>query len=220
MPLMKLRGLACVLIGTVITIVIAWTQYLANPRVGKLTVHTVDATGALVASEDVGFEEAARFAGRADVRYGGYRMFDLDPPGWWPWVGWECEAYGWPWRGVVNMYTYDEQDPRRLPYLATGLRLRGLRTDPNTGARYERALPIVPSPWGLADVAVWSVAAGAVWWLAARARSARRRRRGLCARCAHSLAGLPDGGPCPECGKSPATGRGGAEPCHRSAARG
>jgi hypothetical protein len=32
------------------------------------------------------------------------------------------------------------------------------------------------------------------------ARGARRRRRGLCVRCAYDLRGLPGGAPCPECG--------------------
>lgn len=36
----------------------------------------------------------------------------------------------------------------------------------------------------------------------AMVRGVRRRRRGMCPRCAYDLAGLTDGSPCPECGRA------------------
>jgi hypothetical protein len=66
----------------------------------------------------------------------------------------------------------------------------------HSGAR----LPVEPLwPGFLANTLAYAAACYVALHLARAARGARRRRRGLCASCAHELAGLS---PCPECGAS------------------
>jgi hypothetical protein len=77
--------------------------------------------------------------------------------------------------------------------------------------RFERDLGVVA--WGSSFpffgvrswyISLWPIAmislgsgAGLLWWSAS---ANRRKRRGLCAKCAYELAGLPASSPCPECG--------------------
>jgi len=197
---MKRRIALCIAAGLLITFAIAWAQYLISPRSGWIMMHTLDDNGNILRSERMTLEQTYPYVGRKDMHGAYHSPLRIDGTNWWPLHGWQGEAYGWPWRGLYNMYRTDENDPRRLPYLAIGIRLPGIRTDPNTGERMERALPIVPSPMGLADIALWSAVAGAVLWVGLRTRGMRRRRRGLCERCAHNRAGIPASAPCPECG--------------------
>ncbi len=58
--------------------------------------------------------------------------------------------------------------------------------------------PVIPG--FAADTALYA----GVWWALlfgpGATRRSRRRRRGLCPRCAYDLKGLAPGSPCPECG--------------------
>ena len=63
------------------------------------------------------------------------------------------------------------------------------------------SIPLRPLPLGFAINTLFYAALILIpWELAGWGVRARRRRRALCPRCAHSLAGLPDHAPCPECG--------------------
>lgn len=63
--------------------------------------------------------------------------------------------------------------------------------------------------WGV-QVPGWvpalASAIGAAWLWRRDALATARERAGLCAACGYSLAGLPAGGPCPECGTTAAHG--------------
>ena len=62
-------------------------------------------------------------------------------------------------------------------------------------------LPLRPLPLGFAiNTLFYGGIIFGIWEGLGFAREARRRRKGLCARCAHSLEGLPENTPCPECG--------------------
>lgn len=65
-------------------------------------------------------------------------------------------------------------------------------------------LPLRPLPLGFAVNTLFYAALILLPWEGfGWARRARRRRRGLCTKCAHSLEGLPADAPCPECGTAP-----------------
>lgn len=67
-------------------------------------------------------------------------------------------------------------------------------------------------PGVLANTASFGVPIALLWLgvaqrleLAASRRRQKRERLGLCIKCSHALAGLPEGAPCPECGHSAST---------------
>lgn len=65
-------------------------------------------------------------------------------------------------------------------------------------------LPLRPLPLGFAiNTLFYATLVFFTFETLGWARRARRRTRGLCARCAHSLQGLPEAAPCPECGRAP-----------------
>ncbi|MBL8759803.1 MAG: hypothetical protein JNL50_00730 [Phycisphaerae bacterium] len=67
------------------------------------------------------------------------------------------------------------------------------------------AIPFAPMWAGLlADWVLFSVLWLLVLSLGRSNRDCRRRRRGLCTRCAYDLKGLAPASPCPECGHTPA----------------
>ncbi len=77
---------------------------------------------------------------------------------------------------------------------------------PRDAAFNPRALPLTPVWYGfLANVALYA----GVWTLLTSGRRAlrerRRARQGLCPDCRYPQLDLPEGSPCPECGKAPAT---------------
>lgn len=112
--------------------------------------------------------------------------------------------YGWPWRSL-RTWRRDGPGGDATPQ-AGGMRLlewhAGLclfRADPSIGVYPAWSLPLVPEWCGFGlNTAVYAVP---LWMLAfgtGRLSRARRRRRGLCPRCAYDLHGVT--GPCPECG--------------------
>ncbi|MFT5422611.1 MAG: hypothetical protein ACI89L_000376 [Phycisphaerales bacterium] len=71
-------------------------------------------------------------------------------------------------------------------------------------APLDSRLPLRPLPLGFAiNTLLYAGIVFGTWEGLGYARRARRRRKGLCAKCAHSLDGLPDSAPCPECGTLP-----------------
>jgi hypothetical protein len=103
---------------------------------------------------------------------------------------WEM-AQGLPFRCVRGTQLTADGAMAILPITDIGLYFR----DP------QHPIPYIPIPLGLlADTLIYAAVLAAPLLLFTRMRSLRRRRRGLCARCAYDRKGLVDGTPCPECG--------------------
>ena len=80
-----------------------------------------------------------------------------------------------------------------------GILVSGQPTSRGTGNYH--ALPLRPIwIWLLADLALWTCCWWALLFAFSALRTSRRRRRGLCTRCAYDLRGLAPNAPCPECG--------------------
>lgn len=90
----------------------------------------------------------------------------------------------------------------------------GLRAGSGVGTRSgyfpreyfgERQIPIRPMPLGFAANTLFYASPLLVLFVVLPAwKRHRRRRRGLCPRCAYKLAGAQPDAPCPECGANPA----------------
>lgn len=116
---------------------------------------------------------------------------------------------GWPltclryWRVSVDNLPHDERNDARGTFTPWRNRVRL----PLPTVCIEQALPLRPV-WGLfvANVAAWASAFAALCvgprWLLHAFGVTRRRRRGLCTRCAYDLSGLDPRGGCPECGRA------------------
>lgn len=107
---------------------------------------------------------------------------------------------GWPW--VCAWY---QVVGRVRGLTSTGAEVRGghvLRGTPSpVGDSPGRVLPLRPAWQGLiGNTLVFALAWQALLLAVPAARSALRRRRGLCPACAYDLRGTPAGSPCPECG--------------------
>ncbi len=103
---------------------------------------------------------------------------------------WEM-AQGWPLRCVRGTQLTADGAMAILPITDIGLYFR----DP------QRPMPYIPIPLGLlADTLIYAGVLASPFFLFARIKAVRRRRRGLCARCGYDRKGLADGTPCPECG--------------------
>ncbi len=105
------------------------------------------------------------------------------------------ESFGLPWR-CVHRIEWTSQGGCIIDTIAQ----RG-------GIRYGKfsddTLPWLPEWVGLAgDTAVWGTPWLGMFVLVARWKRSRRVERGLCPACGYSLAGLPAGSACPECGNA------------------
>lgn len=110
-------------------------------------------------------------------------------------VGSEC-ASGWPMRCLMSLVVVEDTHRPSKDTMRWGIKIiRGY----GSHGPLEGVLPLLPIWPGLIvdglfyGAAVWGLGVGLV-----AARSARRRRRGLCPRCAYDLHATPDA--CPECG--------------------
>jgi hypothetical protein len=110
-------------------------------------------------------------------------------------------CYGWPLPALAHVRDFRETAPGVLAY-ATEWSLPipqwpGLKESPLEA----REVPLRPLWLGLT---IDSLLAAAVWLglfrIFATVRAARRRRRGLCSRCAYDRRAIPAGHRCPECG--------------------
>lgn len=107
------------------------------------------------------------------------------PPAEAPSTQWHEAAVGWPWRAI------------RL----RSFRENGLRFDSPPGVT--RIAPYWPGLLG--DVIAWSAAAWLIIGLPSFARGVRadrRRKHGLCGRCAYPRVTASNDAPCPECGET------------------
>jgi hypothetical protein len=120
----------------------------------------------------------------------------------WPVQG--IDARGWPCNALWCAYAWDGVTEPSMFWILTlgGIDIGDLMPSEEADWNPRANLPCLPIWTGLvADGAFY----GLVWWvlLAAPGCVRRWRRRGamLCEGCAYSLAGLPAGAPCPECGR-------------------
>jgi len=138
------------------------------------------------------------------LRWGVAPTVETDPEAG-PWDG--CEhATGWPlsagWYELTTtaglMGPFNSQGGIPLPLSLSG------STPPNPNLSRVRALPLRPIWTGLG---INTAFYGVMWFgLVSSIRMARRwrrRRRGLCTRCAYDRTGLTPAQPCPECGLMP-----------------
>jgi len=212
---LALRGLACLLAGVVITVLIAWGVEVFLPYAGPAS-HLGGSVGGWRRDVPEGWPEPrglsiVSYGGRirpgtfrveggprmqvrqgmhmgvGGVRGGGWLFIEDDPRYLVEWYD-----VGWP---IATMRRPGEDDTRPFRSGVERVWARGI---PVGGPR---TLPLAPAWPGFA----WStlVAGGGVgllWtlvWLTRHRITARRRKRGACPACGYVLAGL---GTCPECG--------------------
>lgn len=124
----------------------------------------------------------------------------------------EILSFGWPWPSLWSQWDATTESFSNIAYLSDLPRTNPpyFRNDRSGNPSANRPLAIpVGITWPL-FVASVSAHAGAWWTLLtgwAFAKRTFRRRRGLCARCAYSRAGLDPHAPCPECGTTRKKGR-------------
>ena len=209
------RIAACVVVGVVVNVLVAWGCGLQR-GMGVVWGSTANVKGAgWVARVPEGWPSVA------DETAYGWRFGEEESNA--GWLSWDrahegavmggtvlATRLGWPWRSLRHSIVYEDIANERM-------HVGYVRTEVPRGS-WERGVPCVAGLWGftmrngkLPVHPVWpgfvlnTMVYGALAWgvmcVPGVVRRGRRRRHGVCVGCGYDRRGID--GVCPECGKAP-----------------